>query len=69
VAHCFAFLILQCLLPAVSLLQEEAAALETANVRAILGCGPHVEGVLGQLRHTQTVLDDLDESLKVRGCC
>jgi hypothetical protein len=24
-----------------------------------------VEGVLGQLRHTQTVLDDLNESLKV----
>jgi hypothetical protein len=46
-------------------LQEEAAALETANVRAILESGPMVEGVLGQLRHTQTVLDDLDESLKV----
>lgn len=45
--------------------QEEAAALEAANVRAILECGPMVEGVLSQLRHTQTVLDDLDESLKV----
>jgi hypothetical protein len=46
-------------------LQEEAAALEAANVTAILQSGPLVEGVLGQLRHTQTVLDDLDESLKV----
>jgi hypothetical protein len=27
-----------------------------------------VEGVLGQLRHTQTVLDDLDENLKVTIC-
>jgi hypothetical protein len=27
-----------------------------------------VEGVLGQLRHMQTVLDDLDGSLKVTVC-
>eukprot|EP00878_Enallax_costatus_P030332 GHUV01033017.1.p1 GENE.GHUV01033017.1~~GHUV01033017.1.p1 ORF type:complete len:642 (+),score=204.08 GHUV01033017.1:261-2186(+) len=46
-------------------LQEEVAALEAANVYAILESGPLVEGVIGQLRHTQTVLDDLDESLKV----
>ncbi|WIA41754.1 hypothetical protein OEZ86_009092 [Tetradesmus obliquus] len=46
-------------------LQEEAAALEAANVAALLGCGPAVEGVLGQLRHTQAVLDDLDQSLQV----
>eukprot|EP00878_Enallax_costatus_P042349 GHUV01049657.1.p2 GENE.GHUV01049657.1~~GHUV01049657.1.p2 ORF type:complete len:104 (-),score=17.74 GHUV01049657.1:40-351(-) len=45
--------------------QEEVAALEAANVYAILESGPLVEGVIGQLRHTQTVLDDLDESLKV----
>lgn len=45
--------------------QEEAAALEAANVFAILESGPLVEGVMGQLRHTQNILDDLDESLKV----
>eukprot|EP00879_Flechtneria_rotunda_P017444 GHRR01018282.1.p1 GENE.GHRR01018282.1~~GHRR01018282.1.p1 ORF type:complete len:957 (+),score=419.42 GHRR01018282.1:262-3132(+) len=46
-------------------LQEEASALEAANVYAILASGPLVEGVLGQLRHTQAILEDLDESLKV----
>lgn len=46
--------------------QEEAAALEAANVYAILESGSLVDGVVGQLRHTQTVLDDLDESLKVK---
>jgi len=45
--------------------QEEAAALETANVYALLESGALVEGVVGQLRHTQGMLDDLDESLKV----
>lgn len=48
-------------------LQEEAAALEAANVYAMLESGPLVDGVLGQLRHTAALLDDLDESLKARG--
>eukprot|EP00775_Hariotina_reticulata_P013630 gene13630-13756_t len=46
-------------------LQEEAAALEAANVYALLESGALVEGVVGQLRHTQGMLEDLDESLKV----
>ncbi|KAF8055038.1 SEC3A [Scenedesmus sp. PABB004] len=46
-------------------LQEEACALEAANVHAMLGAGALVEGTLGQLRHAQGLLDDLDESLKV----
>ncbi|KAI8476055.1 MAG: exocyst complex component Sec3-domain-containing protein [Monoraphidium minutum] len=46
-------------------LQDEHAALEAANVYGLLESGPLVEGVLGQLRRTQGILDDLDESLKV----
>jgi hypothetical protein len=34
-------------------------------VYALLESGALVEGVVGQLRHTQGMLDDLDESLKV----
>eukprot|EP00879_Flechtneria_rotunda_P030646 GHRR01033308.1.p2 GENE.GHRR01033308.1~~GHRR01033308.1.p2 ORF type:complete len:114 (-),score=13.73 GHRR01033308.1:502-843(-) len=56
---CFVFL------STAALSQEEASALEAANVYAILASGPLVEGVLGQLRHTQAILEDLDESLKV----
>jgi hypothetical protein len=45
--------------------QEEAAALEAANVYAILESSPLVDGVMSDLRRTQNILDDLDESLKV----
>jgi hypothetical protein len=45
--------------------QEEAAALEAANVYAMLGAGHLVDGVMSDLRRTQNILDDLDESLKV----
>lgn len=45
--------------------QEEAAALEAANVYAMLGSTPLVDGVIADLRRTQSILDDLDESLKV----
>jgi hypothetical protein len=46
-------------------LQEEAAALEAANVYAMLENTPLVDGVITDLRRTQSILDDLDESLKV----
>lgn len=49
------------------LLQEEAAALEAANVYAMLENTPLVDGVITDLRRTQSILDDLDESLKVSG--
>lgn len=45
--------------------QEEAAALEAANVYAMLESTPLVDGVITDLRRTQSILDDLDESLKV----
>jgi hypothetical protein len=45
--------------------QEEAAALEAANVYAMLESTPLVDGVIADLRRTQSILDDLDESLKV----
>lgn len=46
--------------------QEEAAALEAANVYAMLQSTPLVDAVIGDLRRTQSILDDLDESLKVQ---
>jgi hypothetical protein len=46
-------------------LQEEYNALEAANVYAILESAPLVDGVILQLKRTQGILDDLDESLKV----
>lgn len=46
--------------------QEEQAALEAANVFAILQNTGAVDGVMLQLKRTQGILDDLDESLKVR---
>lgn len=51
--------------------QAEAAALEAANVFAMLQSTPQVDGVIADLRRTQSILDDLDESLKVNegaGC-